>query len=377
MNKIFFLILSLSIALPACAASKKNPRKVAASEFELDQTTKSELIIDDLYIPWSIEFLDKDTLIFSQKDGVLKTLHIPNKNLTDILGGPKSSEHGQGGLLDIALHPQFATNKILYFAYTKKVGSQYTTAIANGKLNTDLSKIENLKDIFVANNASSAGVHFGSRITFDENGHLYFGVGDRGNIDLAQDLSAAQGKIHRLKLNGETPTDNPFYNTDGALKTIWSLGHRNPQGLVFDPVTKKLYESEHGPQGGDEINIIQRGRNYGWPIITYGEEYGGGMIGEGTAKEGLEQPLHYYKPSIAPCGLEIYNHTLYRDWRGQLFSGALVQMHLNRITISNPQEIKETRILTDDFQRIRDVKQSPDGKIYLATDAGKILRLVR
>lgn len=351
--------MTLFICLLAFIMSDLNTAVFASESMKV----KPETLLTGLGIPWSIEFLDNQTLIFSERSGKIKTYHLQSKTLTNILGAPISAEHGQGGLLDLHRHPEFAKNKTLYLSYTKKISARYTTALSMAQL--EGAELKSLKEIFVANNPSAKGEHFGARMAHDDNDHLYFTVGDRNSRDLAQKLDADQGKVHRIKLDGTIPSDNPFFTQLNARKTIWSYGHRNPQGLVYDFANKVLWESEHGPRGGDEINKIEKGRNYGWPVITYGREYWGPRIGR-TRQAGMEQPVYYYVPSIAPCGLELY--------QGGLFSGALALTHLNRLDFKKNQW-HETRILTEIAERIRDVKLGPDGLVYFSTDSGKIIRV--
>lgn len=333
-----------------------------------------ELVASDLKdVIWSIEFLDDDNLIFTEKSGKLRTLNLKSKKVSTISGVPESHVWGQGGLMDIHLRPDFKTSKVLYLSYTKKVGDAYTTAVAMGKLNG--AKLTEVKEIFVANHPNRNHQHFGSRIVNDEKGFIYFSVGDRGERHLAQSLSADQGKIHRLKLDGSIPKDNPFAKNKEARKTIWSYGHRNPQGMVYDFKTGTLWEQEHGPRGGDEINRVQKGLNYGWPVITYGREYSGPKIGD-THKRGMEQPVYHYTPSIAPSGLEIYRGKAFPKWQGDLFSGALKLTHVNHLQMSTTQKpLREKRLLEDLAERVRDVRQGPDGFLYFSTDSGKIFRM--
>lgn len=366
MNYLFLLVVSASI----CPLFAQEP-KAEKPPFRVENLASVQDTV------WSMEFPDSENLLFTEKSGQLKLLNLKSKKITSIGGLPASSVHGQGGLMDLFLHPDYSKNKTLYLSYTKKMGGDYTTAIAMGILSGN--KITNLKDIFVANNASSKSQHFGSRITTDGKGHLFFSVGDRGQRELAQDLTADQGKIHRINLDGSLPKDNPFANDPAARKSIWSLGHRNPQGLVYDQQTDTLWEQEHGPRGGDEINKVEKGKNYGWPVITYGREYWGinTKIGD-THKKGLEQPAKYFVPSIAPSGLDIYRGSQFPEWQNSLFSGALALTHINRLQLDkNLKIIKEERLLDDQGERIRDVKAGPDGNLYFSTDSGKISRLLK
>lgn len=322
---------------------------------------------------WSIEFLNDQQILFSKKSGQIKIYDLNKKKTTKIKNPPPSHDWGQGGLLDLCLHPDFQNNSLVYISYTKKIKDKYTTAVMRAQLSE--SELKNHTDIFVAQPAHRNRQHFGSRLAFDKSHHLFVTVGDRGERKWAQNLETDIGKIHRLQANGSTPKDNPFVNKKDARKSIWSYGHRNPQGLAFDPETDTLWAQEHGPQGGDEINNIKKGHNYGWPEITHGREYDGSKIGN-THKKGMETPFYHYVPSIAPSGLEIYRGQKFPKWEGDLFSGALKLTHLNRLKVSNKKgSIQEERLLEALGKRIRDVKRSPDGLLYFSTDSGEIYRL--
>ena len=239
------------------------------------------------------------------------------------------------------------------------------------------NKLINWNDLFISQAFSDTSRHFGSRITFDEEGHLYFSIGDRGVRENSQNLSNHAGSIIRLNLDGSIPSDNPFINKKDALPEIYTYGHRNPQGLFYDKTSKNLWSIEHGPRGGDEINLIEKGKNYGWPIISYGKEYWNDFaVGESTAKEGMQQPIKYYIPSIAPSSLMVYNGDLFKKYKGNIFSGALKLTHLNRIVLDKSNNvIKEERLLENLNERIRNVIQSSDGKIYVSSDSGNIYML--
>lgn len=322
---------------------------------------------------WGLEFINNDEALVTTINGKIFRFNLQNKIKTEISGAPKVWNKGQGGLLDIKLHPEFKQNSIIYLTYSKEVDGGATTALMMAKF--DGQKLKEQKDLFVAKGATSKGQHFGSRITFDQGGHLFFGVGDRGERDNAQKLTTHTGTIIRLKLDGSIPQDNPFIGQKDKLPEIWSYGHRNPQGLFFDKPTQKLWEIEHGPRGGDEINLIEKGKNYGWPAISYGKEYWGPVqVGEGTHKAGMEQPHLYYDPSIAPSSLIVYNGSVFKDWKGQIFSSALKLKHVNRVSIDSNGKLKEEKRIGEDLgERIRILTEAPDGLIYLGTDSGKII----
>jgi aldose sugar dehydrogenase len=344
------------------------------AEFEFGKHNyKIQKISDGHGVIWGMSFLNQDSLVFTEKTGQILRLNLKNYTVETLKNPPQSVVNGQGGLLDIAVHPDFASNKWIYATYTKKVGAKFTTAVARAELNGNT--FSTWTEFFVAQPASSSGVHFGSRLVFDKKGYIFFGVGERGERDDSQKLTTHTGKMIRLKENGDIPLDNPFYNDPHAKKEIWSYGHRNPQGLFYDESTDTLYESEHGPQGGDEINIIKKGANYGWPVITYGKEYGTGAdIGEGTHKLGMEQPLKYFIPSIGPSGLTLLNGSVLPDLKDFLVSGSLPLTHLNFIR-QNGEGFCELRLMESVGDRIRGVLLGPDRRVYISTDSGKILRI--
>ncbi len=281
-------------------------------------------------------------------------------------------------MLDIELHPDYENNSVVYFAHGSPgdtVG-EGNTAVTMAKLDLDSYSLTEQKQIFQALPYSGKGVHFGSRIVFDGSGHLYLSVGDRGDRDHnPQSLENHCGKIHRLNLDGSIPESNPFYNTPGAVKSIFSYGHRNPQGLAFHPVTGELWEHEHAPKGGDEVNICRIGKNYGWPVITYGINYDGTIITEDTAREGMEQPVTYWDPSIAPCGMSFVTSEKYPEWHNNLLVGSLKFRYVARLELEGEKVIHEERLL-EDVGRVRAIEQGPDGYIYVATeDPGLIMRL--
>ena len=323
-----------------------------------------EVLRKGLGIVWGIDFISPGTLIFTERAGKISLLEIATGRLTPLDNVPAVYHRGQGGLLDVMVHD----NKV-YFTYSKREARfRYTTAL--GVAEVRKNKLRNVREIFVANAFSAGKRHFGSRL-LHWRGHLYWTIGDRGERDKAQDLSVHNGKILRIGMDGSIPSDNPFKKS-----AIWSYGHRNPQGLTLNPDKSELWVQEHGPRGGDEINIVVKGGNYGWPVVTYGREYWGPKIGEGTHKKGTIQPLYHFTPSIAPSGLTFYTGNRLKKWKGALFSGALKLRHLNALIIKDKKVVKERRLLKDWNERIRDVIQGPDELLYLAADSGKILRLI-
>lgn len=334
-----------------------------------------EQLAEGLGVPWGMSLLSQQLLIFSERAGAIKILDLNSLEITRLSGGPGVAAIGQGGMLDVAAAPDYTRSGWIYFTYSKPQDGNGATTLARARLQQH--RLVDWQDLLVSDSATDTGYHFGSRIAFDDDGHVYFGVGDRGKRDPAQDLSNHIGSIMRLNLDGSIPEDNPFVGHPGARAEIWSYGHRNPQGLVYDGAAARLWEIEHGPRGGDEINLIEAGRNYGWPVISHGKEYWGPVsIGEGTSKAGMEQPVKVYIPSIAPGSLIIYRGNAFPDWRGNLFAGALKLRHLNRIIISEQgKAIGEERLFEELDERIRALVTDDRGWIYLSTDSGRILRM--
>jgi len=346
------------------------------SNANASNTLSAEKIKSGLGIPWGMDFINSSELLVAQKDGEIFILNIKNKKMSIVSGGPVVLNEGQGGLLDVAVSPTFKTTSIVYFTYVKDYKEKAVTTLASAKLIN--KKLVNFKDIFISHSGTSTSRHFGSRITFDEKGHLFLSIGDRGVRENAQDLSNHAGSIIRLNLDGSIPNDNPFINTKNSLSEIYSYGHRNPQGLFFDKNTQRLWAIEHGPRGGDEINLIQRGKNYGWPIVSHGKEYWAPLaVGEGTHKKGMQAPIKVYIPSIAPSSLLVYSGKIYPKYEGVLVSGALKLRHINFITLDKELYVlKEERLFEDLDQRIRDVIESDEGYIYFSTDQGNIFKVI-
>ncbi|MFZ1641083.1 MAG: PQQ-dependent sugar dehydrogenase [Candidatus Contendobacter sp.] len=335
------------------------------------------IVTRGLEYPWGLAFLPDGRRLVTERPGRLRLVAADGAlDPQPIEGLPPIAVHGQGGLLDVALHPQFAENGLVYLSYAARGEGGIGTEVARGRLVDH--RLEDVKVLFRQQPKSGAGRHFGSRLVFDRQGHLYITLGDRGEMARAQKLDDLAGKIVRLTADGQIPADNPFVNRAGAQMEIYSLGNRNVQGAALHPVTGELWTHEHGPQGGDEVNVIRAGRNYGWPVITYGVEYViGTKIGEGTHKPGMEQPLHVWVPSIAPSGLAFYQGDRFPRWRGDLFVGALKDQMLVRLRFDGEKPVKEERLLKEALGRIRDVRAGPDGYLYLLTDSsdGVIARL--
>nr|WP_249199274.1 PQQ-dependent sugar dehydrogenase [Photobacterium sp. GJ3] len=334
-----------------------------------------EKVAEGFPVPWGMTFIDDDKLLITLRQGEAVLFNTRNGQKQNVSGLPEVYARGQGGLLDVQLSPDPQAAGWLYFTYSKPVGDSSVTTLARAQLSGQT--LQNWQDLLVTRSQSDTSRHYGSRIAFDGRGHVFFSVGDRGHRPNGQDLSNHAAAIMRLNLDGSIPKDNPFRERSDASHEIWSYGHRNPQGLAFDRTTNRLWEIEHGPRGGDEINLIQPGKNYGWPVTSHGKEYWGPLdVGEAKEKTGIETPKKVYVPSIAPGSLLIYNGDAFPAWRGNLFSGALVLQHLNRIGLDaqgNP--VQEERLLESMNERIRSLAQSREGWLYLGTDSGMIYRI--
>ena len=331
-----------------------------------------EKVTEGLGIPWGMAFVSNTQLLITEREGRIKLLDTQTKTLSLLQGAPNVLADGQGGLLDVAVPPDFAAGDWIYFTFVRNKDDVGVTVLARAKLTAN--KLVHWQDLLETQSATDTTYHFGSRIAFDEKNHVYFGVGDRGERPNSQDLTNHAGSVMRLYRDGSIPQDNPFIQRNNVLPEIWSYGHRNPQGIAYDYTNKRLWLIEHGPRGGDEINLVLPGRNYGWPVISYGKEYWGPMaVGEGTHREGMEQPIKQYTPSIAPGSLLFYSGKAFPAWRGNLFAGALKLRHINRVTLNKEGvAIAEERLLTNLDERIRALVESPQGWLYFSTDSGKV-----
>ena len=334
-----------------------------------------ETIVDGIDIPWGLDFITENDFLVTEKSGIL--YRVVNGEKTAVSGIPDLYVRGQGGLLDIALHPEFKLNSIIYITLSTNIGGDDkggNTSLYSAMLNGD--KLKNTKLLYKAIPNTKKGQHWGSRIIFDDEGYLYFSVGDRGNRDInPQDISRDGGKIYRLNLDGSIPNDNPFKGKVNAKEAIYSYGHRNPQGMVIHPKTGEIWEHEHGPQGGDEINIIKKGLNFGWPKITYGINYSGTPITDKKSLPNMEQPLYYWIPSIGPSGMAFSTSGIYKNWTDDLFVGSLKFEYLERLVIENNKVIKREKIL-DKIGRVREVVESPDGFLYIGVEGKGILKII-
>lgn len=337
-------------------------------------TVVPELIIDELPIPWGMAFLPDGSMLITEKSGRL--IHFKEGVRTNINNSPAVYNRGQGGLLDVVLDPDYENNGWIYLSYASEEGDDKggNTAIMRAKLQGNTLVDNQL--LYKATPNTTGGNHFGSRIAFDDNGYLYFSIGERGEQDVnPQDLGRDGGKIYRLNPDGSIPADNPFVNTAGAKTAIYSYGNRNPQGMAKNPATGAIWANEHGPQGGDEINIVQKGKNYGWPLVTYGINYSGTPISDKTEMEGVENPIHYWVPSIAPSGMVFVTSDKYPAWKGNLLIGSLKFQYLERLELQGEKVVYREKLLAD-IGRVRDVRQAPDGFIYVAVEGKGIYRLV-
>ncbi len=333
-----------------------------------------KVIVKDLINPWGFTFLPDGSMLINEKDGRL--IHFKDNKKVEILNPPEIYLRGQGGLLDIELHPEYKTNGWIYFSYasSKGEGDGGNTAIMRAKIKDN--SLTEKEVLYKATPNTTKGQHFGSRIVFKE-GYLFFTIGERGNRDLnPQDLTRDGGKIYRLHDDGRIPKDNPFVNTKNAKTAIWSYGHRNPQGMKINPFTNAIWTHEHGPRGGDEINIVKKAANFGWPVVTFGINYSGTSITDKTDKEGMEQPVHYWDPSIAPSGMAFISSDKYGDWKGSVLVGSLKFQYLDLCTLKDEKVVKEARLL-DGLGRVRSVEQGPDGYIYVGIENLGIIKLIR
>ncbi|MFB9885897.1 PQQ-dependent sugar dehydrogenase [Balneatrix alpica] len=373
--------LALSLVISSPLAAETPPDRPLAHGKVISQGNSGgqdfvvEQLLDNLGTPWGLALIDPEQLLVSSREGRLQRINLSNLSVENISGLAEVWHQGQGGLLDIAPAPDFASSAWLYFTYAKPLPQGAATTLARAKLAG--KQLQDWQDLLVSNSHSNNGQHFGSRIAFDESGYVYFSVGDRGERPWAQDLSQHAGSILRLRLDGSIPPDNPFSQTPEAEAALWSIGHRNPQGLSYDPVYQRLWAIEHGPRGGDELNLIQAGHNYGWPEVSFGKEYWGPIqVGSGTSAPGFTDPLKVYTPSIAPSSLRLYQGTAFPHWHGSLLAGALAMTHLNRISLDQAGKPSgEERLLENLGERLRSLEISPQGWLYIGTDSGKLLRV--
>ena len=363
-----YCLFAAALACCFAGAASAELRKIGGFAVEVERMASR------LDTPWGIAFLPGCEFLVTERDGALVRVDahgIKNR----VSGAPRVVARGQGGLLDVEAARDFPQTRDIFLTYSVRQGRGSGTALATARLSNDGRKLENLRPVFEASPGSDGHRHYGSRVVETSDGLLFVTIGDRGDRETAQEVDSHNGTIVRIRRDGTVPPDNPFYSVSGVLPEIWSFGHRNPQGAALDQ-DGNLWTAEHGARGGDEINFVQPGRNFGWPVISYGVHYSGGRIGEGYAKDGMEQPEFYWDPSIAPSGLAIYSGKLWPDWKGQLFVGSLKFDYISRLEpVGGVREIE--RIDLPETKRVRDVQEAPDGTLwFIAEDRGAVYRIL-
>lgn len=353
---------------------KNAPQKLTEANLKVDT------VATGLTMPWATAFLPNGDLLVTERTGKLRLVKNGVLDPKEISGIPEVYYKGQGGLLDVQLHPDYAKNGWIYISYSspKKDGEEgddggANTALMRAKLKDH--ELTNIEQLFKAIPNVKSNPHFGGRIVFDKKGYVFLSLGERGQKENSQNLGKDQGKVVRLHEDGKIPTDNPFVKTEGARPEIWSYGHRNPQGMTIHPTTGVIWEHEHGPQGGDELNIVEKGKNYGWPLITFGIDYDNSIISNDTARTGMEQPVIYWRPSIAPCGITFVTSPQFKEWNGDLIVGSLKFAYLQHLTVKG-NKVTNREIMFQGIGRVRDVRQGPDGNIYVVLEnSGKIVKI--
>ncbi|GGF14026.1 PQQ-dependent sugar dehydrogenase [Flavobacterium limi] len=340
---------------------------------------EAKIITSGLTSPWGVKMLPDGKLLVTQKGGNLRIVKATGEVSAAITGIPAVNASGQGGLLGLCIDPDFTTNRMIYWVFSEAVAGGNITAVAKGKLSNDEKTIENAVVIYRTTPANPSDDHYGGRILFDKTGNLIISTGERSVLatrPLAQSLTASLGKVVRITKDGQPASGNPVLGQTGALAELYTYGHRNPQGLALHPVSGEIWLSEHGPRGGDEINRLEAGSNYGWPVITYGIEYGGAKIGAGIQQqEGMKQPVYYWDPVVSPSGMTFYTGSRVPEWENNLFIGALSGKHVVRLAIENNRVIGEERLLAGEGQRFRDITQGHDGALYAVTDGGRLYKI--
>jgi len=377
MKKTLSIYLTLTFFLLnfSCAQDLKPLDNEREDTIIVDEKNyEMEVVFEDENLIWGLEILDDNSILASIKSGSI--IHYKDGIKKDIKGVPEVYLRGQGGLLDLELHPNFNKNRLVYlsYAYMKNRDDGGNTAIARAQLVND--SLKNLEVLYKGSPVSRKGQHYGSRMAFDNENYLYFTIGDRGNRNVnPQDISVDGGKVYRINDDGTIPDDNPFIDVPNAKKAIYSYGHRNPQGIFKHPKTGKIWTNEHGPRGGDEINIVEKGKNYGWPKITYGKNYSGTTITKNKSLPGMEQPLYYWLPSIAPSSFEYISSEMYPDWKDSLLAGALVFKYIERIGIKNNKVVSRSKI-AEGLGRPRDIVQGPDGYVYVSIENKGVYKIL-
>jgi glucose/arabinose dehydrogenase len=342
---------------------------------------ESRIVTSGLKAPWGVTSLPDGRLLVTEKEGIMRIVTTTGTVSSAITGIPDVNTAGQGGLLGLCLDPQFASNRMVYWAFSENAAGGTLTAVAKGRLADDEKSIENATVIYRANPAYPSELHYGGRVAFDRAGYLFLSTGERSVLPtrpLAQSVEAALGKIIRITTDGQPAPGNPTFSGSGALPELYSIGHRNPQGIAVHPETGDLWQVEHGPRGGDELNHVRAGANYGWPTITYGIEYTGETIGDGIQqKDGMEQPVYYWDPVISPSGITFYKGDRVPEWKNNLFLSSLSAKHIVRLVFDGNKVVGEERLLVSEDQRFRDITQGIDNALYAVTDAGRLYRIDR
>jgi glucose/arabinose dehydrogenase len=377
MSRVISRIVLVACLVSAAAVPAQGQAPRSPSPAPTEGAVRVETVARGLEHPWALAFLPDGRMLVTERPGRLRLVERDGRVGQPLAGVPPVLARGQGGLLDVALDPRFAESRLVYLSYAEPGSGGAGTAVARGRLGD--GRLEDVRVIYQQQPKVESWNHFGSRLVFARDGTLFVTQGDRFTYSqAAQDLSVTIGKIVRISPDGSVPRDNPFVGRAGARPEIWSYGHRNVQAAALDPQTGQLWTVEHGARGGDELNHPEAGKNYGWPVITYGVDYSGASIGEGTAKPGMEQPVYYWDPVIAPSGMTFYTGDALPGWKGSLFVGSLRPGGLVRLTLEGGRVTREERYLADLRERIRDVRQGPDGLLYLLTDNrdGRILRVL-
>ena len=370
-----FLFIALFIVLPLVADDSDWDDSIHNTEKVSFQV---QTYIDGFDIPWGMAFMPDKRMLVTDRIGDIWIVAKDGTDKVKVIGEvPIVRSKGQGGMLDVEIHPDFINNSFIYLTYSDISDNKFHTSLIRAKLvNNQLVDSEVIfrpKEQFFTKKT----IHYGSRIVIDDDGFIYFSIGDRGDRDLAQNLDMPNGKMYRIYDDGTIPIDNPFYYTKGAIKSIWSYGHRNAQGLAIHPLTRQIWEAEHGPRGGDEVNIILKGHNYGWPVITYGKNYSGTIISRLTHKEGMDQPIFHWTPSIAVCGIAFYDGDQFPEWKNNLLATSLKFERLHRVELDGLNMVKD-EIIFEAGSRVRDVEIGPNGMIYVALeDPGRIVKISR
>lgn len=378
-KNLSFILAGGLFLFSSCAEKEVSETEIEPSPFAVE-TEKMTINVDTLYTdfesPWGMTWLPDGRMLVTERKGEILIFKDDKFTGEKLTGVPAVSEVNQAGLLDITIHPDYQNNGWIYMAYSRPKGEGEVLVISRAKLNGNA--LENLEEIFEANPEWKGGRHFGSRIVFDKDNYLFFSNGDKGSRPQnAQELDNDHGKIHRIHDDGRIPTDNPFVNTAGASPSIWTYGNRNPQGMIYDKANDRIWSVEHGPKGGDELNLIEKGKNYGWPVISYGINYDGTILTELTEKEGMEQPVTYWVPSIATCGMTLVTSDRYPEWKGNILVAGLAGQQIARVELDGTAKIGEETLLKD-IGRVRQVSESPDGYIYALTEVtGLLIKLVR